>query len=69
MNTKADQIETLLHELRNPSASFDKVLEFSAATRDASPDEIALGVHKFTRGMLAAARNVLQLQADSAEAK
>lgn len=57
----------LLHQLRNPAATLDTLLEFTAATRAASPEEVKLALLQFGGDLLSASRNVYRIHIAAAE--
>lgn len=61
---KSEKITSLLHEIRSPGATFETIHELSNVARQATSDEIALAVHRYILGLLAASKCVMQLQLD-----
>lgn len=57
----------LLHQLRNPAASPDTLMEFTAATRAATPEEVKLALLQFGSDLLSASRNVYRIHVAAAE--
>ena len=63
---KSDLIAGMLFQSRQPSWNSDDTLALSAAIKNITPDEAKIALMKFTMGMLAAAKNITELQRDAA---
>lgn len=63
----ADHLAGLLHQLRSPAATLETILEFTAATRAASPEEVNMALLQYGSDLLAAMRSVYRVQLAVAE--
>ena len=63
----ADHLAGLMHQLRSPAATVDTILEFTAASRAATPEEVKLALLQFGGDLLAASRSVYRIHVAMAE--
>lgn len=66
MTVASERLAELLHRSRSPGWTSDDAIALSDAIRAASSDECTLALFSFGQALLAAARNVVQLQRDAA---